>query len=195
MDTLQIQIDHYKETCELQRESIKSRNRFFVYIWIDVFFLFLFVFAKTETLSAVQQWLSNQFGINTSFSSTVFLALIWLLLLYFSIRYIQSNVKIERDYSYIQSLEKVIEKTGCTVFCREGKEYLNNYPFILNYIDFLYKWFFPILLIISVIVKIIIEISDHQSFFGILLDFVISVVIVSLWIAYLVFLRKLTKGS
>ena len=61
MDTLQIQIDHYKETCELQRESIKSRNRFFVYIWIDVFFLFLFVFAKTETLSAVQQWLSNQF--------------------------------------------------------------------------------------------------------------------------------------
>ena len=193
MDILEIQVDHYKETCEIQRENIKVRNRLFIFMWIDLFVLYLFLFSQNETVSVIQSWLKDKIGVDVLFSPSIFLALGWVLLLFFCIRYIQINVAIERNYQYINILEEEIASKGCKVFSREGKSYLDKYPFVLKYIDVLYKWFFPILLNVVVIIKIILEIISHQNIIGLIVDSLVALAVVLLWIMYLIFIYSVYK--
>ncbi|WP_337484134.1 hypothetical protein [Porcipelethomonas sp.] len=193
MDYTEAQVDHYKETCEIQRENIKNRNRFFVLLWIDLLVLYLLMVSENEAVSAIQGWIKEQLGIESMFSPSIFLGLGWILLLYFCIRYIQTNVKIERDYFYINRLEEEIKSNGCNIFSREGKSYLDNYPFVLNYIDFLYKWFFPALLVIFVLIKIILEVVAHQSIISLIIDICLALTIIILWIGYVKFIFDINK--
>ena len=97
MDAFEAQVDHYKDTCDIQRETVKARNRLFILVWIDAFALYLFLISQNETISAIQGWMKEKLGVDSTFSPSVFLCLCWVLLLYFCMRYIQTNVKIERD--------------------------------------------------------------------------------------------------
>lgn len=192
---LETEVDHYKETCEIQRDEVSVRNRLFVSLWINMFVLYLFLISENETISAIQGWLRENLGVDASFSPSVFLAFCWIFLLYFCIRYIQVNIKIERDYKYISKLEAEIMSEGCKVFSREGESYLEDYPWILNYIDFLYKWFFPILLIIAVMLKIILEVIAHQSVIGLIVDVTVASADIVLWIGYLRFIIKMNSSN
>ena len=60
MDYTEAQVDHYKETCEIQRENIKNRNRFFVLLWIDLLVLYLLMVSENEAVSAIQGWIKEQ---------------------------------------------------------------------------------------------------------------------------------------
>lgn len=195
MDAFEAQVDHYKDTCDIQRKTVKARNRLFILVWIDVFALYLFLISQNEAISAIQGWMKEKLGVDSAFSPSVFLCLCWVLLLYFCMRYIQTNVKIERDYVYISKIEKEIESKGCAIFNREGDAYLDKYPFILNYIDFLYKWFFPVLITVAVIIKIILEILAHQSIIGLIVDSFIAIAIIILWISYLAFILSICKNN
>ena len=33
MDAFEAQVDHYKDTCDIQRETVKARNRLFILVW------------------------------------------------------------------------------------------------------------------------------------------------------------------
>ena len=80
--------------------------------------------------------------------STILQTLLWVLVAYTLIRYVQHNTYIERQYAYIEELESSISKSlEGAKFDRESKNYLNEYPIVLDVIDIFYKWFAPILFI------------------------------------------------
>jgi hypothetical protein len=61
---------------------------------------------------------------------------IWVIAFYLFIRYFQTNIYIERHYSYIMQLEQDISKElQSNIFNRERKNYLQSYPLILDIIE------------------------------------------------------------
>lgn len=186
--SLEYLINHYNDTCEIQKNSISNRNRLFVFLCLNMCVLYLFIISSDITVASIQSLLYNKFDIDTLFPSTVFLALSWSFFLYFSIRYIQTNISIERQYTYIHNIESDLQKQGLPIK-REGSAYLNNYPFVLNYIDFLYKWVFPFVFIATVLLKIIIEIVKCTNIMGTAFDSIIAVLSLILWVSHLLFLH------
>lgn len=81
-----------------------------------------------------------------NFSANILQSLIWMLITYFWVRYIQDILYIERQYNYLNRLEnKINNLTDGQMFNREGKHYLYKYPIVLNLIDLFYKMIIPIL--------------------------------------------------
>ena len=80
-------------------------------------------------------------------SNAVLQTLVWILIAYVLIRYVQDVVYVERQYPYLNSLEKRIAGMMGSdgLFSREGEHYLRGYPIVLNLIDLFYKTFCPIL--------------------------------------------------
>lgn len=71
-----------------------------------------------------------------SLSNTIIQTLLWLLIVYVMIRYIQDMLYVERQYIYLDSLEKEISNLGSVnIFAREGANYQKDYPMVLNFID------------------------------------------------------------
>ena len=173
MDKLDLLYDHYKDTCEIQRNNLELRNKLFVYVVILLGLLILLAFKPDTVGGMLVAIIKGEFGIDISPSFAIIQSLLWVLLLYASIRYYQSTIYIERTYEYIHRIEDRIEKEANLRFDREGGHYLKDYPFCSQLIDILYKWVFPVLYIIIVIIKIF---SEKGCGWGFGFDCVIAVV-------------------
>ena len=116
--------------------------------------------------------------------STILQTLLWVLVAYTLIRYVQHNTYIERQYAYIEELESSISKSlEGAKFDRESKNYLNEYPIVLDVIDIFYKWFAPILFITINISRIVIEWKERGIRLATICDSAICslIIIVSLF--------------
>ena len=116
--------------------------------------------------------------------STILQTLLWVLVAYTLIRYVQHNTYIERQYAYIEELESSISKSlEGAKFDRESKNYLNEYPIVLDVIDIFYKWFAPILFITINISRIVIEWKERGISLATICDSAICslIIIVSLF--------------
>ena len=61
------------------------------------------------------------------------------------IRYVQDMLYVERQYLYLNKLEKEISYLSSTdIFSREGENYQKDYPIVLNLIDLFYKILMPV---------------------------------------------------
>lgn len=92
--------------------------------------------------------------------------LVWILVVYILIRYCQDTLYVERQYKYLDKIEKTIsEELNGSLFDREGSNYLNDYPMVLNFIDLFYKMLMPIIFFIINIVRIVQEwhVFDHVT--------------------------------
>lgn len=88
-------------------------------------------------------------------SNTIIQTLLWLLIAYVMIRYIQDVLYIERQYIYLDSLEKEISNlSSIDIFMREGTNYQKDYPMVLNFIDLFYKMLMPIFFVLINTVRI-----------------------------------------
>src|SRR5262249_26697105 len=86
-------------------------------------------------------------------SSVVWFAILGLVLPYF-----QAVVHNERYLSYLHALEdRLSAHYDGVAFTREGKAYLNPYPYFSRWSWFVYTILFPILLIAITTAKIIVE--------------------------------------
>ncbi len=193
MDAEEKLIGHYSETCELQREAVKLRNKLFVLLCVNTCVLYLLIFSETDATTALHSWMKNNLSIDIALSASVITVFCWIVFLYTTMRYIQSNVNIERQYQYIHQLEKDISNRINVTFEREGKNYLEDYPFVLNIIDFLYKWFFPLFFIVTIAVKVFIEILIHTNIACTICDSLIGGTVILLWTSYLFFLHSKKK--
>jgi H+/gluconate symporter-like permease len=107
------------------------------------------------------------------------------------IRYFQTNIYIERQYFYIEQLEREISnELQSNIFARESKNYLQSYPLVLDIIDFIYKLAFPVLAILLIALKIIFEWIQQNNIISCLIDSFIAFAIILLSIFYLIFLHK-----
>jgi hypothetical protein len=188
MSETELLYDHYKDTCDNNRQDCGSRNKMFIGVCVCVAALFLLVVDSGGAVSTLSSWLQSQHGITLGISISVIQTLIWVLLLYLSIRYFQLNMGIERQYGYIRKLEKRLGKSGLAVN-REGEGYLDGYPKILDAVHIIYTWVFPIMLILSIITKIVFEWQPLSGIAFMIINTVVAAIIVVLTILYVYSLK------
>lgn len=196
MDNKELLYDHYKETFSLIKDSIKQRNRLFVWLFSVMAVHFLFAASPESILAIIRGVVQKQYNIDISNQMSIIQSFLWILLLYLTMMYYQSTVYIERQYRYIHSLEADIANVAGIKFDREGVNYLLNYPKMNDFIDILYKWFFPIIYAVVICYKIVAEYSIPFSPMFSLFNGVVFCACLLLDILYLHFLHgKPKKGK
>lgn len=158
MDKLELYYDHYKEAFTLSKEAQKRRNRDFVILCFLEAISFLILIKPDVAFEALLDGIKYTAGTALSLSHSILQTLLWVLITYVLIRYCQDTLYVEKSYKYLNMLEKEISKLlDENFFDREGNNYLNNYPIVLNLIDLFYKMFSPILFFVINIIHIIKE--------------------------------------
>lgn len=189
MVKLDVLYDHYKDSFSLLQDSLKNRNKFTVLLFIIVFFQLLMAVSPDSIISLFIDIVNKMYEINISNQFMIIQCALWLLLLYFTMRYYQLSVYIERQYNYIYKIESDISLIININFDRESKNYLKSYPKMNNFIDFIYKWLFPTLYSIVILAKITVECMTSSINLYLLFDGMIAIVCFVLTILYLTFLH------
>ena len=138
MDKIELYYDHYKETFELSKQAQHRRNCLFVWLCVLEALSFLFLIKPDKAVEVFAAGINAHFETNLVFGNVVLQTLLWILIAYITVRYCQETLYVERQYPYMDKLEKEIAKESKTVlFEREGQGYLKEYPMVLNFIDLL----------------------------------------------------------
>lgn len=117
---------------------------------------FLLLIKPKTALKIIESGINKELNVTLSLGNTILQTLLWILIVYVMIRYIQDMLYIERQYTYMDKLEyEISTRIGCqNLFSREGENYNKNYPMVLNFIDLFYKMLMPILFLIINTVRI-----------------------------------------
>lgn len=190
MDKVELLYDHYKDTFSQIKESLNQRNSFFVKVFLTMTLQFLFAMSPESIISLITLIINNKYEVDITGQTSIIQCLLWITLLYFTIRYYQTTVYIERQYKYIHNIESTISDLIETKFDREGGDYLHDYPLMNDMIDKLYKWVFPIMYCLVVVVKIISEYYYDRLGLPLAFDTIVFLTCFILTILYLIFLHK-----
>jgi hypothetical protein len=128
---LDILHDHYKDSFAYIREREKQRDRLFLYLVGVLGLLFL----EVQYPATLQQLLAEvsaegaKMNVGT-LPIPIIASATWTVLMILVLRHSQSAISIERQYKYLHRLEDAVSKMlgDGSVYCREGKEYGENYP-------------------------------------------------------------------
>lgn len=153
MDKISILYDHYKETNLLRKETEKRRNKNFFIICILEALSFLLLIRPEKAFELMLNGINKELDTTLQLSNTILQTLLWILVVYIMIRYVQDSLYIERQYKYLSKLEHSISNF-IDVFNREGDDYLEDYPVVLNFIDLFYKMLMPVVFIIINTIRI-----------------------------------------
>ncbi len=154
---LEILYDHYKDTFENQKIYLNKRNTYTL-ICLSLIAAFSFQIASpAEVVTISDQLIKKSIGnvkVNFNYINNILtFGLLWVVVMYFQI-----SLLIERQYSYIQNIEeKLTNELKSFSISREGKTYLENYPWLLFIVHRIYTIVFPISLIAVAIIKWITE--------------------------------------
>lgn len=195
MDTLDVLYDHYKETFSLSKESQGRRNKSFVILCVLEAISFLLLIRPEMAFELILKGINRDIETPLQLSNTIIQTLIWLLIVYVMIRYIQDMLYIERQYTYLNKLEKEISNlTISGIFSREGENYQRNYPMVLNFIDLFYKMLMPILFALINIVRIHEEwILSQESLIALVCDTILCAAIIVIdWFYFFEIHTKIT---
>ncbi|MBM6953472.1 hypothetical protein [Enorma phocaeensis] len=182
--------DHYKDTCQTQRAACSLRNRFFLALLILVFALGAFTFDPQGCEDAAAAVLAG-YGFDLSVSGRVVQTLLWVGVLYTYIRYLQLMTTIERDYLYLNKIERELKGQGCLID-REGTNYSMGWPLLSKAIDLLYKCFFIVLFEVVLFSKAIIEGFAINVFS--LIDWTVLILFTALTVLYWIYLWEVNKA-
>ena len=179
---------HYKDTFDIHRASIKQRDTLF-YGLLVILAVFTLQLSSTEkVVSIVNEYVNKSTGVkldkNVDFIST----LLWLFMLGFTTRYYQVVLEIERQYSYLHTLEEKLNNfyPESKIFTREGESYLSKYPLFSNWVWLLYTLFFPTLIVFCVIMRIFAQIEEIKSIeVNQIIDFVCYLIVGTSTILYI----------
>lgn len=157
---IEIIYDHYKDTSTKVENYCKLRGRYFLYILFTLSLIYLGLFSYSEAENIVSQFIANKLGIISSLDIYFVGSIIWFGLLVLVMKYFQIVATIEKYYPYLHKLEKQISHYyGEDIINREGRTYLENYPWFSIWTHFLYTIIFPILLLTAVTLKILSELE------------------------------------
>lgn len=188
---------HYKDTFDNHKTSIKQRDTLF-YLLLPILAVFtLQLTTENVVATAIEQYVQSSSGIKIGNNLEFISTLLWLLLLGFTTRYFQVVVEIDRQYEYLHSVEKQLNNfyKGTKAFTREGEAYLSKYPLFSNWVYLLYTLIFPILILISISIKISIQIFPcNLANINHVIDFLSFITILTSTILYMYKLHEKTLG-
>lgn len=186
MSNAELLYNLYTDTFNLHQENIKNRNKCFIELCVSIAFLFFFTYDLKLTTSIINAIVNKHLNTYVYFQFYIVQSLIWVITLYFTMRYYQLNISIERMYPRLDNLEKQLSKSGNLDFGREGKDYADKYPLVLNLVDIFYKWIFIFVYLIIMITKIFSESYKQPTF---IFDLIMFIGCISLTILYFCFLH------
>lgn len=187
---LEVLNDHYKDTFSHLQGYLRRRNRLSLYLLLALAIMFLEVRNGNEngTQTIISALISKYLGDGMSLEPHSVKLLTWFFLFGLVVTYCQVVVWIERQYPYLHKLEAELGPffSSGSPFTREGESYLKDYPALSKWSHILYTWVFPLVLLLSTGVKIVIEFCrDNFSFvWG-----VSAVFCVMIWITTCIYLR------
>lgn len=155
MQKIDLYYDHYKETLTLCKEAQQKRNKNFIYLCILEAFSFLLLIRPETVFEFFINSINSELNVSLSFSNAVLQTLLWVITTFILIQYCQNVLYVERQYLYINKLEKEI--SSCmdgSPFSRESDSYLGKYPLVLNFIDLFYKMLMPVMCFIINLIHI-----------------------------------------
>lgn len=182
MEKLDTYYDHYKESVSLCRTTQSHRNKSFVYLCVLEAISFMLIKNPDFICVLLNDVVKKELEATILFSNCILQTLVWVLIAYVLVRYVQDVLYVERQYKYLNTLEKKIsllleETDDKNIFTREGDNYLNNYPMVLNFIDLFYKILAPILFSAINVVHIVQEWNSGMTCTVLIVDTVICVAI------------------
>jgi hypothetical protein len=162
-ENINLLYDHYKDTYDQIKSFITKRDENFI-----IAFLFLAASIFTTLNPAYVQSLSNsvgkiKFGIDLNLAFYMLNSVLLFISLWFILKYYQTVTHIELLYIYIHKLENQLNKLIMDFqITREGKSYLEHFPFLKSAIHFIYTWIFPLSVITLCITKGYWEITKRK---------------------------------
>jgi len=191
---LEVLSHHYSETFELLKNDVSKRDRLFLYILIVIFTLLLYMSAPNAMGELLNNFLNNQTGgqgsqiIDVSFIGAILL----LVLLSLSHTYFQTVLHVERQYSYVYQLEKVLcEYFDNKAFIREGEFYRRYKRMFSKWTKAIFWWLFPCLfLLFNIIWLIFLWWRSGAPFVYLVIDSLISLSTLTSLVFYLLALFK-----
>jgi hypothetical protein len=150
---IEILYDHYKDTFENQKVYLQRRNNYTIICLVLIAAFAFQILNPSQTVDLSNELIKKNIGsikIDFSYINNVLsFALLWI-----SIMYYQINFLIEKHYTYIQEIEEKLTKELETVeISREGKSYLDHYPWLSEVVHRIYTILFPSILIFVAIAK------------------------------------------
>ena len=131
MDSLEVLYDHYKETFSLSKEAQSRRNKSFIILCVLEALSFFLLIRPEKAIELIHEGINKELDLALHLSNTIIQTLIWLLIVYVMIRYVQDVLYVERQYKYLENLEKELSSTHhIKVFDREGTNYQKDYPMV-----------------------------------------------------------------
>lgn len=176
--------DHYKDTFEQQKGYLKERDRLTLYLILVVAIIFLLSGNRTllvDASSLIQEQNIGKAIVDFKIITTV----LYFVFLWFTMRYYQINLTVEKTYNYIERCEaKLSSASGGLKIDRESGDYEKNYPWLKWLVHRIYVYVFPILVIAAATISIMKECSIDDS--NRLLNIVFLSLVIVLSILYLI---------
>lgn len=150
---IEILYDHYKDTFENQKAYLQKRN-YYTLICLGLIATLSFQMSNPDQSNVISNELikKNIGDIKIDFSyinSVLNFALLWVIIMYYQI-----NFLIEKIYKYIQEIEvKLTVEIKPFEITREGKTYLDHYPWLSEVVHKIYSICFPVILMCVGIIK------------------------------------------
>ncbi len=194
MDSKEILYDHYKETFSLSKAAQERRNKSFICLCILEALTFFIVIDPEKMLITMKSYETLAGIVDLGYE--IIQTLLWMMIAYVLIRYVQDMIYVERQYSYLDELEKRLSGTiKEDMFRREGENYQKEYPKVLNLIDLFYKMLMPVLFLIINIFHIVMEWQySGKNILSVVCDTVLFIAIfIITWFYFFWFHSKITE--
>lgn len=169
---LDILYDHYKDTFSHIRDWEKQRNRSFFIVIALVGLLFLEVGYPANLAQVLGEVDASSIKLSLrAIPVPALLSATWTFLVLVVLQYCQTSVHIERQYNYLHAVENGLSSTygGGVIFHREGKVYMDDYPWLSWWAWFFYTLMFPAIIVVAVLTLIALErfgLNEPRYYFG-----------------------------
>lgn len=150
---IEILYDHYKDTFENQKIYLQKRN-YYTLICLGLILALSFQISNPDQSNIISNELikKNIGDIKIDFNyinNVLTFSLLWVVIMYF-----QVNFLIEKIYTYLHEIEaKLTDELKPFEISREGKTYLDHYPWLSTVVHKIYSIIFPLALISVSIIK------------------------------------------
>lgn len=190
--------DHYNQTVADMKKTGHSRDKAFISVFILLGVMAFILVSPDHSQSLLSQIIAkNLGGIDATLSVSFIGSLVWAGLLFMSVSYFQAVINLEKLYNYSHRIEEELSKHfSGNVFTREGKSYLEKYPIYSEWLHLVYRYIFPVLLVIVLGAKLYAENSakDYATL-PLIMDWIIFIMILVSVILYIYSLWKTEKDE
>ena len=192
---------HYKDTFQIIEGAIRQRAKLMRTVLIALVFGTLLAFWPSEFVDVVSQVSAKRFGVslNPGFFvlGSIVGTIVWFVLLVAVIEYTKKVVYIERQYEYINRVEKELRRqygSKSVIFTRESGSYDKRKGGFVKQTRFSFTGLFPAILLLILTLNIgsewLLLFKGKSHLLLLLMNTVIAVYVAVLIVMYMISINK-----